>query len=125
MGIGAQMKDIAGGFTARLSAKNKRIFVGVAAEIQRSVQSGSEITGAKGQPVDKNVLRPSFIPEFIDDVTWQTSTNLPYARPIEDGVGPYGALTLRSKVGGFHSVKLTKAGYGRIVAHVVSEDQKR
>jgi hypothetical protein len=101
----------------RIRAKDRAVFVGTAAEVQRSMTVGSEITGSPGQPVDTGALRASYIPEFIDDHTFQTSSGLPYAKPIEDGIGPHGPLTLRSSVGGFHSRKLTVAGIPAIVAH--------
>jgi len=90
-------------------------FVDCATEVQRSMTEGSEITGAPGQPVDEGFLIGSWIPEFLSDRVWQTTTNAEYAPGIEDGVGPHGAITLRSAVGGFHSRKLTIAGWFRIV----------
>lgn len=108
-----------------LEAKNRALFVGCAAEVQQSVTVGSERTAAPGQPVKTGALRASYTPEFIDDHTWQTSTNLPYARGIEEGVGPNGPITIRSSVGGSHSIALTKTNFDRIVAHVAAEVRGR
>lgn len=86
----------------------------------KSIQFGSEITGAPGQPVKKNVLRPAWRHDVNPDGTGRVyvpadSPAAVYAPFIEDGVHPvWGPLTLRSSVGGFHSVKLTKAGLGAL-----------
>lgn len=114
-------RDRLNGVTMRIHARNRAVFVGVATEVQRSVVFGSEITGAPGQPVDTGALRASWIPEFISPTEWQTTTKLEYAEGIENGVGAHGPLTLRSAVGGFHSVALTRAGFGRIVEHVARD----
>lgn len=90
-------------------------FLDVCGEALRSVQEGSELTGAPGQPVDTGALRASWQLAFPDPDTAIIGTNLVYAAPIEEGVGKYGPLTLRSQVGGWHSVKLTVANIGRIV----------
>lgn len=47
------------------------------------------------------------------------ATKLEYAPAIEDGIGPHGPMSLRSAVGGFHSVKITVAGAQRIVDEAV------
>ena len=70
------------------------------------------------QPVDISTLKNSWQITFPDPNTAQTATNIIYAKPIEDGVGVYGPLTLRSKTGGFHSVKLTRAAWPKIVTHI-------
>lgn len=106
------------GFTAKVDAKNKRVFVGVCTEVQRSVVEGSEITGAPGQPVDSGRLRASWIGEFVDEKTFELTTDVPYAPIIEDNAR---GAQLRSSTGGFHSVKLTQAGFNNIVGHVVAE----
>lgn len=93
----------------------RAVHVGVATEVHRSVVEGSEITGAPGQPVDTGFLRSSWILDFPEEFVAESTTNTEYAPPIEDGVGPSGPLTLRSAVGGWHSVKLTAAGFDRIV----------
>ena len=85
-------------------------------EVQRSVVEGSEITGAPGQPVDTGFLKSSWIARFLEAWRWTTTTAAAYAKHIEEAVG----LTLRSEVGGFHSVKLTIAGWQRIVAACVA-----
>jgi hypothetical protein len=105
-------------FTMRFEAKTKEIFVGVVNETTRSIVEGSEITGSPGQPVDTGALRASF--QTILESEWSAiiATKIKYAEAIEDGVGAYGPLTLRSQVGGFHSGKLTVAGFPRIVAAV-------
>lgn len=90
------------------------IFVVTATEALRSVQEGSELTGAPGQPVDKGDLLVSWQLTFPSPDSAVIGTDSDHAKPIEDGVGKYGPLTLRSKVGGWHSVKLTAANLGRI-----------
>jgi hypothetical protein len=103
-------------FAAKAERITRDTFVNTTTEVQRSVVEGSEVTGAPGQPVDTGTLKNSFTPEFTSDSTWQTTTNLAYAPYIEDGVRPDGVtLTLRSAVGGFHNVKLTRAGWERII----------
>jgi hypothetical protein len=102
----------------RLRTTSKALFVGTTTEVQRSIVEGSEITGAPGQPVDTGALKASWIPEFVSESEWQTTTNLDYAPIIEDNLR---GATLRSPVGGFHSVKRTVAGFPRIVEHVARE----
>ena len=89
--------------------------------VHRSVQEGSPITGAPGQPVDTGALRASWQIQFESPYTALVSTNLDYAPAIEDGVGPFGPMTQRSLVGGYHSVKLTIAGWQRVVDATVAK----
>lgn len=86
----------------------------------QSVQFGSEISAAPGQPVDEGALRAS-IQLQLDATTPRASvgSNLEYAPGIERGVGPHGPLTLRSAVGGFHSCALTVAATDRLLAVAV------
>lgn len=103
-------------FTLKADRITRGTFVNATTEVQRSVVEGSEVTGAPGQPVDTGTLKNSFTAQFTGRDTWETTTNLVYAPFIEDGVRPDGvSLSLRSKVGGFHSAKLTRAGWGKIV----------
>lgn len=108
-------------FAEKVEQRRKDIFVGCAAEVQRSIREGSEITGAPGQPVDSSNLLGSWVEEFLSDTEWQTTTNVVYAPIIEAGVGRHGPLTLRSEVGGFGSVALTRAGWQAIVEHVAAQ----
>lgn len=105
-------------FSAKVERMTDEVFLGVVDECHRSVVEGSEITGAPGQPVDTGVLKGSWIKSFTSPTEAIISTNVVYARPIEDGVGKYGPLTLRSKVGGWHSVALTIMGFERVVDYV-------
>jgi hypothetical protein len=84
-----------------------------------SIQYGSAITGAPGQPVEKGVLLASFTVQRPTKDQAIIGTPSPYANKIEHGVGKYAPLTLKSKQGGFHSVKLTAAGMKRILANAV------
>jgi len=84
-------------------------------EVNRSVVFGSALTGAPGQPVDTGFLRSSWLAEDVAPGVRQISTNVVYAPFIEDGGNDLAAFTLRSEVGGFHSVKLTESAWPAIV----------
>lgn len=116
-------RDDVSRFSLTVQSRSRNVFVGVTTEVQRSITVGSEITNAPGQPVDTGALRASWVGEFLDADSWQTATNLAYARPIEAGIGRYGPLTLRSAVGGFHSVALTVNGFPAIVRSVVARER--
>jgi hypothetical protein len=128
-------------FTVQLNAfkvKTERqlgdVFAGVTQECDKSVRTGSEITGSPGQPVGQygpgyhagkkgGFLRSSWIGRPLSRWSWVFETNAPYAESIEDGVSyAHGGtpMTLRSSVGGWHSVALTVAGFQRIVDVVTS-----
>lgn len=82
-----------------------------------SVTVGSIITGAPGQPVQLGDLLRSWQRRYLS--RWETEhfSDLPYAWGIENAVGPYGPITLRALIGGFHSVKLSVAAWPRVVVH--------
>jgi hypothetical protein len=104
------------GFANLVERRTKAAFVMCATEVQRSVVEGSEITGAPGQPVDTGNLRDSWIPEFVSDTHWQTTTKVEYAPHVEDNV-----RGVQHRNHGPHSVKLTVAGWQRIVSQVCAE----
>lgn len=106
--------------------RTRDAFVIATTVIQQSIQSGSPLTGAPGQPIDENELRPSYIGEFISDWVWQTSTDKEYAIYIENGENAFGLFTLRSRVGGFHSRALTIASFSdRIIPYAVARAMGR
>lgn len=130
-------------FTKLIKQRHNDVFVGVAEEVHRSVVTGSEITGAPGQPVDTGHLRGSWQQTF-DGYSATSATNAAYARAIEnnDGSGydpsgthptpeqkaasrkrrqASGGKHIKSEVGGPHSVKLTIAGFDKIVDHVLKK----
>jgi len=104
-------------FADKVEARVQDVFIGCTGEVQRSVVEGSEVTAAPGQPVDTGTLKGSWIGEFESADAWHTTTNVEYAPYIEEGVG----MTLRSEVGGFHSVALTRGGWQKIVDTVRDE----
>lgn len=105
-------------FITKVGARNRDIFVNTVSEASNSIVNGSAITGAPGQPVDTGNLKASWQTTFESPSLAQISTKVVYAPQIEDGTREGRALTLRSKVGGFHSVALTIAGLRRIVETV-------
>jgi hypothetical protein len=115
-------------FRLKLDARTKRVFTDSCEQVERSLVEGSEITGAPGQPVDTGFLRAeAFKSDFTSKTTWEVTTNAVYAPSIEDGISyAHGGvpLTLRSAVGGFHSAKLTRNGWQRIVDHVAQENAR-
>lgn len=100
-------------FQANLLQRQQRRFVRVVGAVHRSIAFGSSVTGAPGQPVDTGALRASFRVAFPTPMVAEITTDLDYAPIIEDNVR---GATLRSTVGGFHSVKMTAAGFDRLVA---------
>ncbi len=105
------------GFAGKVRSDNEAVVAACGVIVQSEVTVGGPISSAPGQPVRSGALRLSFIPEFITPLHWRTSTNLPYAEAIENGVGPHGPLTLRSSVGGFRSVAHIAHNFDRIVEH--------
>lgn len=102
------------------------MFVGSVTAIHGSVTDGSALTGAPGQPVDTGNLKASWQQMFPEDWVGEVATVTEYAPAIEEGqqmpyTNRYGTyvepqpMTLRSSVGGFHSVKLTRSNWDRIV----------
>jgi len=123
-------------FVLKTEAVTKNVLVDVAVAVKGSIVDGSVITGAPGQPVDTGALRASWILSYPSATMAEISTNLVYAPIIEDGVrslrgkrgdagvskgGSTLALTLRSQVGGWHSVRYTVAGFQRLVEAVVAK----
>jgi hypothetical protein len=109
-------------FAAKVEARQKDVFVGCVNTVRNSVVDGSAITGAPGQPVDTGYLKGSWRQEYPEQwVGSVLSYDAAYAEAIEEGQGKYGPMTLRSEVGGFHSVKQTRAGWQNIVDSVVQE----
>jgi hypothetical protein len=116
-------------FAAKLEQRRKDVFLGTVEAVQTSITEGSPITGAPGQPVQWGTLKGSYQDEPIEDYLSRVVTNLEYAEAIEDGQQPPytradgtqvtpGPMTLRSEVGGFGSVKQTRANYELLVEDV-------
>jgi hypothetical protein len=126
MSAGDQMRA----FVKVVETRQRDVFTGMVDEAHRSIQEGSEITGAPGQPVGQTrkehgtihlggTLKASWQRWFPSPTSAMIATNVIYAPAIEHGVGHWGGLTLRSSVGGFHSVALTVAAWQRIADYVV------
>jgi hypothetical protein len=112
-GFGDQVRS----FGLTVTTRNQRVFVNTAAAVQNSITNGSPITGSPGQPVQTGHLKASWQLTFPSQQEALISTNTVYAPQIEDGISWRGTpLTLRSAVGGFHSVKLTVLNFDRLVA---------
>ena len=108
-------------FERKIEKRIKDIHAKTAFAIRDSVKDGSAVTGAPGQPVDTGNLKNSWQLAFPSQLLARLTTNVEYAPGIEEGVGPSGPMTLQSPVGGFHSVKLTRASFQGLVDAVVRE----
>jgi hypothetical protein len=121
-------------FAGKVLARHKQVFVGSVQHVHTSVVDGSPVTGAPGQPVAPvggGNLRLSWIQSYPAEYIGEVSTNVEYAPAIEEGQQePYvrngktitpRPMTLRSAVGGFHSVNLTRSNWDRVVEHEVRE----
>jgi hypothetical protein len=99
----------------QVEAMARDVFAAVVLEAHRSIQTGSELTGSPGQPVDTGALLRSWMIEFEGPEFAAITSNMEYAQMIEDGLGKYGPITIRSAVGGSHSLELTALGIPRII----------
>ena len=108
-------------FALKVETRSRALFTGCVNHVHTSIVDGSAVTGAPGQPVDTGNLRASWIQSYPEDWVGDVTTNVVYAEAIEDGVGPHGPLTLRSAVGGFHSVKTTRVNWDRVVSTQLQE----
>lgn len=91
------------------------LFRRVHAHVRRSILYGSDITGAPGQPKLSGDLIKSW-EDTGSDASYQIAfiSRLVYAKIIEDN---FRGATLRSKQGGFHSVKMTRSAFHLIVKY--------
>lgn len=134
-------------FVARTEKRLKAVHANAAFKVRDSVIfgpqfEGGRITGAPGQPVDTGNLRASWQlthPEALLALltaTGETPTGVKvgYARAIEEGIqAPYtttkGTRVTPRKIvfgkhgGGPHSVKLTRAGFQRLVDKAAREEK--
>lgn len=110
MGFGLDVKR----FSNKVEERVRRVQERSTQLVYESIVEGSPITGAPGQPVDTGNLKSSWQIVF-GPLRAEITTDVVYAPIIEDGTREGRALTLRSHVGGFHSVALTRVSWGRIV----------
>lgn len=103
-------------FIGEAESRTKRTFAGVAGRMHESIVDGRPETTAPGQPVDTGNLRDSWQVRFPENMVAVMSTHVKYAVPIEELDTP-----LVSKVGGHHSVKLTRINFQKLVAKVVAD----
>lgn len=114
-------------FQRKVEQRAQAVRNGCVTEVARSLNEGSELTGAPGQPVAPDAppggrkLRGSFEEKIHSAALAEVSTTIPWAPDVEDGMKDGKPMQLRSDVGGFHSAKLTRAGFPRIVRHVMEE----
>lgn len=100
-------------FTLKLNARERDIFTGVVDLTHDSIQNGSAITAAPGQPVDTGNLRDSWQKRYESSSVALVATKVEYAPYVEENVR---GVTFKNH--GPHSVKLTVASFDRIVEHV-------
>lgn len=123
-----QFADLLREFSVKTERIAHDVFVNSASAVLDSIQNGSTVTGAPGQPVGQygpgyhpgevgGTLKQSWQLEFPSAEKALVSTNVQWAVQNEYGIsatdGPY---VQRSTVGGRHSVALTRAGWDKIVA---------
>lgn len=108
-------------WTERVQSQSRDVFVRTVMAAHASIVEGSPVSGAPGQPVDTGNLKGSW-QVTIEGNVGRIVTNVIYAPQIEHGISWRGKpLVLRSQVGGFHSVALTRAGFPRLVEQVTAE----
>lgn len=107
-------------FVIKVRSRTPAMMIAVATKAHRSIKEGDPTIGSPGQPVQTGNLRNSWILN-VQPTHADITTTVAYARAIEDGVGRFGPLTLRSTVGGFHSVKATIAGASSLQSQALRE----
>lgn len=123
MSFGQQLRE----FQRKVEQRAQAVRDGCVAEVARSLNDGSELTGAPGQPVAPDAppgtprLRGSYTEKIHSPTSAEVSTSIPWAPDVEDGMKDGKPMKLKSDVGGWHSVRLTRAGFPRIVQHVMEE----
>ena len=120
--MSAEWEGVIDAFEKKLVKRLSDIHANASEKVHTSIKFGSAITGAPGQPVDTHNLQDSYILEFPIPMLSHITTNAGYAPAVEEGIGPHGPMTLQSESGGWHSVKLTKNGFPKIVAAAVREE---
>lgn len=103
-------------------ARNRAVFHAAVFKAHESITVGSSLTDSPGQPVLYGALRQSYQIEILSPTQARIASNKKYARSIEDGVSyAHGGvpLTIRSKVGGTHSIEKTALNFDRIVADAI------
>lgn len=103
-------------FNQKQRALAQALFANVVIAVGDSIREGSTVTGSPGQPVDTGHLKASWHTVFESATRAAVITNTVYAQAIEDGTRRGRALTLRSSVGGFHSISKTITGFDKLVA---------
>jgi hypothetical protein len=105
-----QMRKI----TQIVQHRYEELYSRVDEHVGRSIMYGSAVTGAPGQPVYTGALLASWhrVQRGTFGSLWVSKS--PYAHIIEDNLR---GATLRSAVGGFHSVTLTRNAFRQIVFH--------
>ena len=115
-------------FSGLVRKRQKGIHRRVAEMMRDSVVGNGSphpVTNAPGQPVQTGNLRNSWILRFPEAYVALLTTKTIYAPGIEEGVSPRSgkALVLRSEVGGFHSVKMTRIAFPAMVRKATIEEK--
>ena len=96
--------------------REQLLFVNVIKHVHRSIVHGSEVTGSPGQPFKTGDLQGSYIRTgSIENRLVTIASDLGYAPYYEDP--PQRRIKLRSAVGGFHSVKITRLNFRWLVRY--------
>ena len=121
MGFADEIRE----FSREVETDSAALFLAICTAVLASIQFGSAITGAPGQPVDTGALRASWILTFPARDQALIATDKAYALGIELGIvlarggqvtgTTKQRLTLRSSVAGFHSVQKTIDGFDALV----------
>ncbi len=129
-------------FNVKVHTRERAIFARVVDLVHESIVEGSPLTGSPGQPVDTGFEKGSWQKWFPSVDEAMIATNVSYAPALEDGTNASydpagvdrpkgmksvrdqggGSAHIKSEVGGNHSVRLTIAGFDRIVAAAASRD---
>lgn len=101
-------------FAKMAKKREAKLYSALVRHCLRSIKYGSPTTGAPGQPVDTEALRLSWTRKgTLASRNVEISTDKKYAPKFEAGGGTN--FVLRSKVGGFNSVRLTRLNWRWVV----------